>query len=246
MNGADGGNGRGTDELRLAPVLRQIFQSDMTCHLDEFLGSINRRTFSSWFSQLDDPTINLAAWSLDLSRYMDVTITFIGCSSPASLCIATVVREVDLAVWSIIAQHECDRASQIAEIDAIIAELAACAESAPNDLDEFLEAFEGERVEPVPSVPEAAPDMRSLSRKDVKRLRGLVGKLRPDDPIDLYIGKLVKRTVERSGVYVSLERGHREVFSPTNITRPTLTTIETLINGLQLRPFNEYTSDDES
>ena len=144
------------------------------------------------------------------------------------------------------ARHECDRAGRLAAMDAIVAELAACAESAPNDLDEFLETFEVEKVEPIPFVPEAAPDMSGLSPKDVNHLRGLVGKLRSDDPVDIYIGKLVKQTVERSGVYVSLERGHREAFSPGDITRPTLAKIETLINGLQPRPFVEYTSDDES
>jgi hypothetical protein len=248
MLGEEGAQGVGRDEYRppgrrLPRELCDIFQRDMTCRLDDFLASINLRTFSSWFSQLGDPTTDLGAWNVDLSRCMDIAITFVGCSSPPSLCIATVVRDIDRAVSSILAPRKCDRADRLAAMDATVAELSACAESAPNDLDEFLGTFEGEEVEFVPLVAEAAPGAISLGRREANRLRRLVGTLRADDPIDVYIGDLVKQTVERSGVYVSLEPGHRQAFSASDITRPTLVKIERLINGLRPRPFDEYSSD---
>jgi hypothetical protein len=60
----------------------------MTRHLDEFLASIGQRTFSSWFSQREHPTVNIEMWGINLSRHMNATITFVGCLSPVGLCIA--------------------------------------------------------------------------------------------------------------------------------------------------------------
>jgi hypothetical protein len=84
-----------------------------------------------------------------------------------------------------------------------------------------------------------------MERSDSKRLTALVGSLRQTSPIDLCIASLVKETVKRRGVRVTMRRGHRDAFKPDEVTLSTLARIELLMARLRPRRRERYTSDED-